>query len=303
MFLVFSLKGFAISQAAGIACLGFYGQVNLDKSFQNVSLKIPLEPEIQEALSEINVTRPGIFSEAEALRFNFGNNIDLIIGQAKTTKNLKPGVLFEEQVRGAVVTPAATSINFERSSNLFDELSSNSPFRELLLYAREPLDRGMISQLESEGHRLSRGSEKYVQVEDKVIVQKFLKYFENETNISRDNAKYVENALQQMIDSARLAFGTERRLSISGIRIRWKQEGVGKDYDIVHEDFSTTVATTLSLIGAGTEIFYQNGDTLEIRGVSANKISHILGERSGRPVKHRASTLSGKRITLLIFWN
>lgn len=63
-------------------------------------------------------------------------------------------------------------------------------------------------------------------------------------------------------------------------------------------------ATRLTLIGHGTEIFYLDRNTVEVRRVPENYILHMLGDDvSGHPVNNRASTKSSRRLVFLIFWD
>lgn len=273
--------------------------------FQNVDLNVSLSAAVTEALAAVQIPRPGLFTPAEVRKFeNADRPIDLLIGSAHIEEP-QSGVLVDPEHRGAVVSHVSPNIKPERSELLYQELQRSSKVGNLLMFAQDGLDKNMLSELRAEGMNPERMPDGYSKVPDKVFIEKFIGELARTTNISGKQKVYVRTILKNMVETARKTMGPNYQKKLNGIRMRWKDEGRGADFDTVHTDSpAASIATTLSLFGAGTEVFYGDDKSIEVIGVPVNSIASLLGEASGYPaVKHRASTLLGRRITFLIFWN
>ncbi|MEK7356050.1 MAG: hypothetical protein AAB250_06345 [Bdellovibrionota bacterium] len=300
--ILFGLQGPHVTLAAPSNCAELVGA---DREFTGVDLSATLPDPVVEALNDVEIPRPGLFAPNEAGEFKFNNrSVDLVIGRAYG-EPLKIGSLIDPAFRGTVVSSTDSKITAARSEKLHVELSKAKPVGDLMLFANSGLDRGMLAELKAEGVTLEAAADGYYKIDDNIFVTKFLDLLVKEASISDTQRKYVDVVLKGMIAASRESQGPEYQKKLNGIRMRWKSEGKGADYDVVHTDRpAASIATTLTLIGNGTEVFYENGNVLEVRSVPAGFISSVLGDASGHPaVKHRASTVQGKRIVFLMFWN
>jgi hypothetical protein len=120
--------------------------------------------------------------------------------------------------------------------------------------------------------------------------------------VSGETAKYIEELFNEMIATARSASKGLKRARLLGFRLRWKQSGRGEDFDRVHIDPRTAIASTLAIRGTGTEYFYSDGDNLQMFTGNTNQITHMMGDSWGPGVIHRAPVTDQQRIVLIIFW-
>ncbi len=302
LILVLALEVLNTPLANAKSCKAIY----VDKEFR-IDFAKSLPSEVVEALAKINVQRPGLLTRAERDQFNLDSGaVRLVIGPAMETPN-KPGILVDPASRGTTNTSVDPSlISLTKSERLFEELQESATVGDFPIFLRKNRDHGVLQEFTEKGIAFETMRDRYAKVEDGIFIEKYVEYLTHQTGISESQQDYVRTALHHMAATSRLVQGPSYQKKINGIRIRWKGRGKGADHDTVHTDHpDTSIATTLTLIGAGTEVFYQSeGNTLEVRGVQTNYISNILGESSGHPaVKHRASTLDGPRIVILMFWN
>lgn len=277
-----------------------------DKHFSKVDLSGSALPDpLVKALNDVNINRPGLFSSTERFMVDLDfSAVDVVVGKAKVSEP-KPGILIDPSSQGCVVTEADPSLTLEKSQKLLNELTTLKKVGNLSLFSHRLYNKGMIGELKDEGHNVEFAADDYAQIDDQLFVDKFIQHIKWKINISDEQLQYIRVALSDMVKNTRIVQGPNYQKKINGIRMRWKSEGSGADFDTIHRDEpDASVATTLALIGAGTEVFYVNKDTIEVRGVAANYISNLLGMNSGyTAVRHRASTMQGPRIVFIIFWN
>lgn len=305
LFLAFS---YAPTSYGASTCRDFYYQ-HIERHFQRVDFTQALPKNISSELSALNIPRPNLLEEGEWRQFEDlpdKTTIHLVAGKIPP-KAPAEGLLIDPSARGVVVNSAAPWISMPRSEKLFDELQKFNVIGNLLMFSREGIDGGMLRKLERKGIVSSPESDGYYKIPDHIFIKEFIKHLKSKTNIPKEQASYVKQAIEGMVDSGRIAQGPHYQKKLIGIRMRWKKDGQGSDFDTVHTDFpSTSIATTLALVGQGTEVFFTSPSThtLEVRSVSNNQIAHMLGRESGySAVRHRSTTELDRRIVIILFWN
>lgn len=291
------------------SCVSFY-QGKQIQDFHSVDFLAPFSHSLIEALSLRGVAREGLFSAKEREEFPEldWKSVRLKLRKANVTPETT-GLLFEPSSRGLVVNTASPLITPDRSEKLFNELTKYSPKGDWNMFAipTRNLDKGMLKNLDLKNIRHPIQQDSFHKVPDQVFVNEFINYINRRGETPTEHLEYIKVILENMILSARIAQGPNHQKKLNGIRMRVKSEGKGFDFDTVHTDSQyTSVASTLSIIGLGTEAFLTDSvsNTLDLRIVSTNQIAHMLGDESGfTPVKHRATTSQGKRIVFLLFWN
>ncbi len=242
------------------------------------------DPNMQAALESTGITRPNLFTEKEMDEFGLSNKekYNITISQPKSSR-VESGALWNPKLRGTVID-ASSAIKSEKSTRLFDELESQKETGDINLM-------------------LLRDEEA---LPDSLAMEKFVNQINKEIHISSESTEYISSLLREMILSGRLA-STGKANRLVGFRLRWKHDGKGEDYDVVHKDY-TDFASTLAIVGSGTEIFYIRGKKIEVFMAQKGQISHIRGrpdfsdDSAKLGVLHRSSTAKGPRVVILVFW-
>ncbi len=282
IFLIFALIMIQFVVHAGTSCPSLFSN---DFIF-NGTVESLNDPSLQKVLKDAGFARPTFFDLQEE-RYIYDWRADLqpykIQIRSPNETSGQEGLILLPETKGAVVEKSKTSSR-EWTQDLFTSLVGKKETGEHNTFQMSPKDA----------------------LSDTMALKKFRDTLVAEANLSPKNLKYVETLLREMIHSGRAAMNdkNEKLHRILGFRMRWKMDGQGQDYDSLHEDSNAFMATTLAIIGSGTEYVYLNRTDHSIDGYIAgkNQISHILGGKSNSPVLHRASTIKGRRLVFLIFW-
>ncbi len=295
LYFLFSISLATISNAfaaTGSACHGFY-EPSKDVRIVEIDLD---DPALSVALKPLGILRPGLFSSRERNFFDLhGKKINITAGPAPVSK-IEPGVLFQPQQRGVVVEDAGLVISSEKTAGLRRRLNGDG---NLALFA-DQRDRNIFV---SAGVPIAyESTSPFYRVDDAVFLSRFMSVVSRKTHLPDEHLNYLQSLYEAMIRSARMVSNDGNR-KITGIRMRFKHSGRGKDVDLAHVDPAALFATTLAIDGIGTEYMFVDGNKVEIRIAGKNQISHLIGELSESPVWHRASTFDGSRIIFIIFWD
>ena len=300
--------GFCFKGLANRQCYDVHNPVY---TYSNLNIDQPLDLKVSNTLSSIGV-RPDLFSEVEKrLRFpdQKNRNFDLSIKAAVDSK-LKEGLLLEPDQKGTVVLPTSSKLSAKKSVELYKKLKDQTAGSgddknltkgtgDLALFADEALQ----SRLKEKGLNLGEPDRNgHVRIDDAVMLDQFMQEIPKSVNLTLKEINYILTIYEEIINTARIVM-KPRDKKLIGLRLRWKSEGRGSDFDTFHTDRLVFAASTLAVVGLGTEVIHQNSQGIDLLVAGTDKVSHILGNQSNYPVLHRSSTEGGNRLVFLIFWN